>query len=104
MLVMAFQGSVGHACESWAELVRKCGYKTEIQQVKEEDSYVVEVKPNNTYSKLVPPFKQWYMDDYPEHGAVEYLCRLFAIKFLSKNWRIIDVQMHCEWANGKPIK
>ena len=102
MLVMAFQGSVGHACESWAELVRKCGYKAVVTK-QECGEYIVEIKPNNTYSKLVPPFKQWYVEEYPEFGAVEYLCRLFAIKFLSKNWRIIDVHMHCEWASGKPI-
>lgn len=104
MLVMAFQGSVGHACESWAELVRKCGYKTEIQQVQGEDSYVVEVKPDNTYSKLVPPFEQLYSEEYGRQEAVEDLCEEFAKKFLSKSWRVMEGHQYREWAFGKQVE
>jgi len=55
MLVMAFEGKIGHACESWTELVRKCGYKAVITK-QECGDFIVEIKPDNTYSKLVPPF------------------------------------------------
>lgn len=55
MLVMAFDGRFGHACESWTELVRKCGYKAVIT-TQECGDFIVEIKPDNTYSKLVPPF------------------------------------------------
>ena len=102
MLVMAFEGRFGHACESWAELVRKCGYKAVITK-RECGDFMVEIKPDNTYSKLVPPFEQLYDEEYGEREAVEKLSETFALKFLSKSWRIIDVHRCFEWLDGQQV-
>lgn len=77
MLVMAFEGKIGHACESWTELVRKCGYKAVVTK-QECGDFIVEIKPDNTYSKLVPPFEQLYSKEYGKQEAVEDLCEEFA--------------------------
>lgn len=100
MLVIAIEGNTGHTGESWAELVRKCGYKAVVTKQECGDS-IVEIKPDNTYSKLVPPFEQLYSAEYGEQEAVEDLCRSFAHKFLSKIWRVIEVHRYHEWTRGK---
>lgn len=103
MLVMAFEGKIGHACESWTELVRKCGYKAVVTK-QECGDFIVEIKPDNTYSKLVPPFEQLYGEEYGRQEAVEDLCKEFAKKFLSKSWRVMEVHQYREWAFGKQVE
>lgn len=103
MLVMAFEGNIGHACESWTELVRKCGYKVVVTK-QECGDFIVEIKPDNTYSKLVPPFEQLYSEEYGRQEAVEDLCEEFAKKFLSKSWRVMEGHQYREWAFGKQVE
>lgn len=102
MLVIAIEGSTGHACDSWAELVRKCGYKAEVAKQPQGD-LEVEIKPDNTYSKLVPPFKRLYSDEYGEKEAIEDLCNEFAKKFMSKHWYIVEVHKCHAWSGGKQV-
>lgn len=102
MLVMAFEGKIGHACESWTELVHKCGYKAVVTK-QECGDFIVEIKPDNTYSKLVPPFEQLYSEEYGGQEAVEDLCEEFAKKFLSKSWYIIEVHKCHAWSGGRQV-
>lgn len=103
MLVMAFEGKIGHACASWTELVHKCGYKAVVTK-QECGDFIVEIKPDNTYSKLVPPFEQLYSEEYGGQEAVEDLCEEFAKKFLSKSWRVMEGHQYREWAFGKQVE
>ena len=66
--------------------------------------FIVEIKPDNTYSKLVPPFEQLYSEEYGGQEAVEDLCEEFAKKFLSKSWRVMEGHQYREWAFGKQVE
>ena len=103
MFVMATNCREDHIGETWAELMRKCGYKAEVRD-RQNSNFVVEIKPNNSYSRLEPPFTQLYDEEYGEHEAVEDLSKVFAIKFLSKEYRIIEVHNHNEWVYGKRVE